>query len=75
VYFIKNARSLEFIPKKVKKTRIKALEVVNEVNFTEEELELQYKRKEFISIQRLVVLKAKKIGLKQGVREGVEKGL
>jgi predicted transposase/invertase (TIGR01784 family) len=74
LYFIKNAGSLEYIPKKLNKPIIKALEVVNEANFTEEELELQYKRKEFISIQRLAVLKAKNDGLKQGIQEGIEKG-
>jgi predicted transposase/invertase (TIGR01784 family) len=74
LYFIKNAGSLEYIPKKLNKPIMKALEVVNEANFTEEELELQYKRKEFISIQRLAVLKAKNDGLKQGIQEGIEKG-
>jgi predicted transposase/invertase (TIGR01784 family) len=44
LYFIKNAGSLEYIPKKLNKPIIKALEVVNEANFTEEELELQYKK-------------------------------
>jgi len=75
LYFIKNAGSLEYIPKKLNKPIIKALEVVNEANFTEEELELQYKRKEFISIQRLAVLKAKNDGLKQGIEQGIQEGI
>jgi len=37
---------------------IKALDIVNEANFSKDELEVQHKRKEFISIQRLAILKA-----------------
>jgi len=48
----------------------KAFEIANEANLTKEELELQYKRKEFISIQKLAIVKAKKEGKEEGLREG-----
>ena len=75
IYFIKNAGSLEYIPDTLNQPVKKALQIVNEANFTEEELELQHKRKEFISIQRLAVLKAQNDGLEQGLKKGIEKGI
>ena len=56
-----------------------ALKIVNEANLTKDELEAQHKRKEFISIQKLAILKATndgiEKGLKQGIEQGIEKGL
>jgi predicted transposase/invertase (TIGR01784 family) len=61
IYFIKNAGSLEYIPKELENLK-KAFEIANEANLTKEELELQHKRKEFISIQKLAIVKAKNEG-------------
>jgi len=57
IYFIKNAGSLEYIPKELKELK-KAFKIVDESNLTREELELQHKRREFLYIQRTAVEKA-----------------
>ncbi|MEO1953979.1 MAG: PD-(D/E)XK nuclease family transposase, partial [Campylobacterales bacterium] len=75
IYFIKNAGSLEFVPKNLDNHIKQALQTVNEANLTKDELEIQHKRKDFIAVQRLAVLKAKKDGHKQGLKEGKEEGL
>jgi predicted transposase/invertase (TIGR01784 family) len=75
IYFIKNARSLEYIPKDLDSCIKLALENANEANLTKDELEAQHKRKEFISIQKLAMLKAKEEGLEMGREQGLEQGL
>jgi predicted transposase/invertase (TIGR01784 family) len=72
IYFIKNAGSLEYIPKSLDSTVKHALTIVNEANFTADELETQHKRKEFISIQKLAILKAEKDGIEMGIEKGIE---
>ncbi len=42
---------------------------------SKEDLEIQYKRKEFISVQKLAILKATNDGLTKGLEQGLEKGL
>ena len=74
IYFIKNAGSLEYIPTNFDKNIQNALTVVNEANLSTDELEAQHKRKEFLSIQKLAVMKATKDGLKQGREEGKKEG-
>jgi len=74
IYFIKNAGSLECIPKELN-TLQKAFGIINEANLSQEELEIQYKRKEFISIQKLALKKALNDGMKKGLREGLKEGL
>ena len=73
IYFIKNAGSLEYIPNNLDEEIKKALENVNEANMTKLELEAQHKRKEFISIQKLAVLKADEDGFEKGLEKGMEK--
>ena len=75
IYFVKNAGSLEYIPTNLDNNIQKALENVNEANMSKEELESQHKRKEFISIQKLAVLKADEDGFERGMERGLEKGL
>ena len=75
IYFIKNAGSLEYMPKNLDKEIKKALELANEANLTEEELEIQHKRKEFIMIQKAAISKATREGKEEGLKEGKEKGL
>ena len=71
IYFIKNAGDLTVVPKEVKEEKeiTKALEVINEACLSQEELEAQYKRKQFISIQKLALRKAINDGLAQGKKE------
>ena len=75
IYFIKNAGSLEYVPNNLNEEIKTALQTVNEANLTKEELEAQHKRKEFISVQKLAMLKAKNDGLKEGLEQGLEKGM
>jgi predicted transposase/invertase (TIGR01784 family) len=75
IYFIKNAGGLEYVPTNLNQEIKKALDVVNEANLSKDELEAQYKRKEFISIQKLAIMKAKKDGMKQGLEKGIEQGI
>jgi len=79
IYFIKNAGSLEYVPKNFDKEIKDALSIVNESNLSKDELEAQHKRKEFISIQKLAIEKAiedgRAIGLEQGIEKGIEQGL
>ena len=75
IYFVQNANSLEYIPKNLDKTIQNALENINEANMTKDELEAQHKRKEFLSIQRLAILKADEDGFEKGLEKGLEQGL
>jgi len=75
IYFLKNAGSLEYIPKDLNTNIKQALENVNEANLSKEELESQHKRKEFISIQKLAIMKADEDGFEKGLEKGMEKGL
>ena len=75
IYFIKNAGSLEYIPKGLNSHIRNALDTVNEANLTKEELEVQHKRKEFISIQKLAILKATNDGFDKGIEQGIEEGI
>ena len=75
IYFVKNAGSLEYIPKNLDKAIQNALENINEANMSKDELEAQHKRKEFISIQRLAILKADEDGFEKGLEKGLEKGI
>lgn len=75
IYFIKNAGSLEYIPTTFDNEIRDALDCVNEANLSKKELEIQHKRKEFISIQKLAVMKANEDGFSQGLEKGLEQGL
>ena len=75
IYFMKNAGSLEYIPNNLDQIIKQALENANEANLNKDELEAQHKRKEFISINRLALLKADKDGFEKGLERGMEKGL
>ena len=72
IYFIKNAEGLEYIPETLNSNIKQALDTVNEANLTKDELESQHKRKEFISIQKLALMKAKNDGITQGIEQGIE---
>lgn len=70
IYFIKNAGSLEYIPDNLPSAITSAFESSNTASLTKEELELQYKKKEFISIQKLALMKAETKGKAEGLAEG-----
>ena len=75
IYFIKNAGSLEYIPTNLNDNIKDALDIVNEANLSIDELEAQHKRKEFISIQRLALMKADQDGFNKGIAKGIAKGI
>ena len=75
VYFIKNAGTLEYVPDNLNNKIQDSFDVLNEANLSKDELETQHKRKEFISIQKLAILKATQDGLDKGLEEGLEEGL
>jgi len=75
IYFLQNAGSLAYIPSHLDETIQEALSSANEANLSKEELEAQHKRKEFISVQKLAVLKADEEGFEKGLQQGLEKGL
>ena len=75
IYFVNNAGSLEYIPKDLDAHIKIALQNINEANMSKDELEAQHKRKEFISIQKLALLKADEDGFEKGLEQGLEKGI
>lgn len=76
IYFIKHAGSLEYIPETLKEAPIdKAFQIANTAGLSEEELEIQHKRRDFIWLQKGALDKAKKDGWKQGFAEGIVEGI
>ena len=75
IYFIKNAGKLDYIPKNINQEQINAFQIANEANFTEQELELQHRKKDWIYIQKNSIEYALKTGLETGLKKGLEKGL
>src|SRR6185437_2677519 len=70
IYFIKNAGSLEYIPDNMSPLVNSAFNVSNTAGLSPEELEIQYKKKEFISIQKLALQLAQRQGEAKGKAEG-----
>ena len=75
IYFIKNAGDLNYIPDNLEQELEKAFNVANEAGLSEEELELQHKKKDWIYIQKSSIELATKTGLQQGLEQGLEQGL
>lgn len=75
IYFIQNAGKLDFVPENIDKDIKDALGIANEANLSNEELELQRKRKEFIFIQKYSIELAKERGLAEGKEDGRKEGL
>ena len=88
IYFIKNAGSLAYIPETLAllPELSQAFTIANEAGLSLEELEIQFKRRDFIILQRDSIAMAAKnahikgkeegieIGVGQGIVIGVEKG-
>jgi predicted transposase/invertase (TIGR01784 family) len=75
MYFLKNAGDLTVTPKGLPRSIESAYSVSNEAGMTPEELELQYKKREFIAIQRGALTLVKDNALKQGIEQGIEQGV
>jgi len=65
----------DYIPNNIDKEIKTALGIANEANLTNEELELQRKRKEFIYIQKSSIELAKEKGHEEGLQKGKEEGI
>jgi len=75
LWFVKNAGTLDFIPQDFDAELKRAFEIINEANLSAPELEAQYKRKEFIAVQRLSLDAAEQKGMQQGIRQVIEQGI
>ncbi|MEW6618426.1 MAG: transposase, partial [bacterium] len=51
-----------------------AFEIANTAGMSEKELEIQYKRHDFIRMQRGAIEFALKQGLQQGIQQGIQQG-
>ena len=61
-----NVGHLDYIPKNVNQELQKAFNIANEANLSEEELDLQHKKRDWIYIQKSSIEFATKTGLEQG---------
>ncbi len=75
IYFLKNAGELTVIPKNLPDSVMTAYEVSNEAGMSQEELEIQYNKQQYIAIQIGSLELAKKQGLEQGLEQGIERGV
>lgn len=75
IYFIKNARGLDVVPKNTNNTIKEAYTIANRANLSKEELELQEKREDFLFIQKNSIEKAKREAMEEGLEKGLEKGI
>ena len=75
IYFIKHAGELEFIPKTfTEPPLVEAFAFANTAGLSEEELELQFKRRDFIFLQKGALEKARKDGRRAGIQAGIQEG-
>jgi predicted transposase/invertase (TIGR01784 family) len=76
IYFIKNAGSLAYIPEtlSVLPELSHAFTIANEAGLTLEEQDVQWKRKDFIMLQKGSIELAEKKGREKGREEGREEG-
>ncbi|MDU9050673.1 MAG: Rpn family recombination-promoting nuclease/putative transposase [Candidatus Electrothrix sp. Rat3] len=71
IYFIKNAGELDFVPKTFSEPNLlDAFELANTAGMNEDELEVQFKRRDFIWLQKGSLEKARKDGIREGREEG-----
>ena len=74
IYFIKNARKLDVVPKNIDEDLKKAFQIASTANMDKQEIELQEKREEFLFIQKNSIKKAKREGREEGREEGRKQG-
>ena len=70
VYFIKNAGSLNYLPTNIEPIVNSAFNISNQATLTQEELELQHRKKDFIYMQKSSLELAEKKGIEQGIEKG-----
>ena len=75
IYFIKEAGSLEYIPETFDKELKDAFNVANTAGLSREEEEAQFKRRDFIWLQKGSLDLALEQGMQQGMEKGMEKAL
>ena len=75
IYFIKNAQDLVVAPAFKDQNLKQAVDIANTASMTKEELELQFKREEFIFMQKSSIEKAKREGREEGIAKGLEQGI
>lgn len=75
LYFIKNAGDMNYIPNNIDRELELAFKIANEANLSEEELEIQHKKKDWIYMQKSSIELATKTGLKQGIEQGLQQGI
>jgi predicted transposase/invertase (TIGR01784 family) len=75
IFFLKNAGSLTIMPKNLPTAVETAYQASNEAGMSSEELELQYKKQEFIAVQISSLQQAEEVGLAKGEEKGLAKGL
>jgi predicted transposase/invertase (TIGR01784 family) len=77
IYFIKNAGSLEYIPETLSAPPelSHAFVLANEAGLSPQEHEAQWKRRDFIMLQKGAIELAEKQGLERGIEKGIEKGM
>jgi predicted transposase/invertase (TIGR01784 family) len=76
IYFVKNAGNLEYIPKTLQEDREirKAFDIANTAGMSEEELEAQWKRHDFIFLLKGSIEYAYKKGKEEGRKELRDEG-
>jgi len=77
IFFVKNAGSLEYIPETLSTSSeiVHAFDIANMAGLTQEEEEAQWKRKDFIMLQRGSIEFAEQSGIAEGMAKGMAKGL
>ncbi len=75
LYFVKNAGSLNLVPKNLETELQKAFTVINEAGMSEEELEIQHKKREWIFIQKSSLALAERKGMEQGIQQGIQQAI
>ncbi len=69
-----NAGTMNMIPDNMNSEIEQAFNIINEAGLSEEELEAQHKRHDFIWLQKASIQKATKDGLSLGIKQGREQG-
>ncbi|MCI5134589.1 MAG: Rpn family recombination-promoting nuclease/putative transposase [Candidatus Electrothrix sp. AW2] len=75
LYFVKHAGDMEFVPESFTEPQLlEAFDIANTAGLSEEELDIQFKRQDFIAMQQGALEKAAQDGLERGLEQGLEQG-
>lgn len=77
IYFVKNAGTLEYIPKSLEgeKEIKRAFDIANTAGMSDEELDAQWKRHDFLYLQKNSLIYAEKKAREEGRQEGRKEGI